>query len=154
LLGKRQTMTRRVIVAVALLAGLSVAINAAAQSGDGSLRGVVKDEQGAVMPGATVTATSPELLTPAAGTCEADGSYRLSNLPPGTYTLTAELSGFRTVRKEGILLRAGATFQVDFTLAVGAVEETITVTGESPMLEVTKPSNVLNIDAAFQKEVP
>jgi len=130
-------MTRTLIVALALLAGLSIAIDAGAQSGDGSLRGVVKDEQGAVMPGTTVTATSPELLTPAAATCEADGSYRLSNLPPGTYTLTAELSGFRSVRKEGILLRAGANFQVDFSLAVGAIEETVTVTGESPMLEVT-----------------
>jgi len=125
-----------------------------AQSGDGSLRGLVKDEQGAVMPGATVTATSPALLTPAASTCEADGSYRLSNLPPGTYTLTAELSGSRSVRKESILLRAGANFQVDFVLAVGSITETITVTGESPMLEVTKPSNVLTIDASFQKEVP
>ena len=150
-------MTRRLIetlVLLAVLLALSVGADAAAQSGDGSLRGLVKDEQGAVMPGVTVTATSGELLTPAAATSEADGSYRLPNLPPGTYTLTAELSGFRSVRKEGILLRAGANFQVDFTLAVGALEETITVTGESPMLEVTKPSNVLNIDASFQKEVP
>src|SRR5207249_9065137 len=53
-----------------------------------------------------------------------------------------------------ILLRAGANFEVDFTLSVGALEETITVRGESPMLEVTKPSNVLNIAADFQKEVP
>ncbi len=133
---------------------LSNARDATAQSGDGSLRGVVKDDQGAVMPGATVTATSPELLTPLAVTCEADGSYRVSNLPPGTYTLVAELAGFKTVRKEGILLRAGANFEVDFTLSVGQIEETITVRGESPMLEVTKPSNVLNIDADFQKEVP
>jgi len=67
-------MTRRLIVALAVLAGLSVAIDVAAQSGDGSLRGLVKDEQGAVMPGVTVTAKSGELLTPAAATSEADGS--------------------------------------------------------------------------------
>ncbi len=78
----------------------------------------------------------------------------MSNLPPGTYTVTAELSGFRGVHKEGILLRAGANFEVDFALTVGSIEESITVTGESPMLEVTKPSNVLNIDADFQKTVP
>ena len=59
---------------------------------------------------AVLTATSPELLTPVSVTCEADGSYRVSNLPPGRYTLAAELSGFRTVRKEGILLRAGAKY--------------------------------------------
>jgi len=103
-------VTRRRIVALALLAGLSVAIDAAAQSGDGSLRGVVKDEQGAVMPGVTVTATSPDLLTPAAATCEADGSYRVYKVPPGTYVLVAELAGCKTVRKEGILLRNGANF--------------------------------------------
>src|ERR1700733_12719937 len=147
-------MTRRLIVTLVLLLGVTIASNAIAQSGDGSLRGQVKDEQGAVMPGVTITATSRELLTPAVATSEADGSYRLSNLPPGTYTLTAELSGFKSVHNEGILLRAGANFQVDFNLTVGSLEESITVTGESPMLEVTKPSNVLNIDASFQQEGP
>src|SRR5256885_684709 len=122
-----ETMTRRLIVTLVLLLDLCVAASAAAQSGDGSLRGLVKDEQGAVMPGVTVTAASLELLTPAGATTEADGSYRLSNLPPGTYALTAELSGFRSVRKEGILLRAGANFQVDFRLTVGSLEAPVTV---------------------------
>ena len=62
-------MTRRLILILVLLPGLFVAAQAAAQSGDGSLRGMVKDEQGAVMPGVTVTATSLELLTPAVATC-------------------------------------------------------------------------------------
>ena len=56
--------------------------------------------------------------------------------------------------REGIQLRAGSTFQVDVAMAIGALEETITVSGDSPMLEVSRPSNVLNIDAEFQKEVP
>ena len=82
-------MTRRRIVALALLAGLSVAIDAAAQSGDGSLRGVVKDEQGAVMPGVAVTATSPDLLTPAAATITRLGHATVAGkvailLPGGT----------------------------------------------------------------------
>ena len=127
---------------------------AAAQGGDGSLRGMVKDEQGAAMPGVTVTLTGPGLLAPSTTVTESDGSYRLINLPPGTYVLTAELTGFSTFRREGIVLRAGANFQVDVTMTLGALQETITVTGETPMLEVSRPSNVLNIDAEFQKAVP
>jgi hypothetical protein len=127
---------------------------AAAQGGDGSLRGAIKDDQGAVMPGVTVTATSAALINPSVTVTESDGTYRLVNLPPGTYTLQAELPGFTTFRREAILLRAGANFQVDITMTLGALQETITVTGDSPMLEVSKPSNVLNIDAEFQKQVP
>ena len=144
----------RRVFGVALLVCLVIPSLAAAQGGDGSLRGAIKDDQGAVMPGVTVTATSPVLITPSVTVTESDGTYRLVNLPPGAYVLQAELPGFSTFRREGILLRAGATFQVEITMMLGALEETITVTGDSPMLEVSKPSNVLNIDAEFQKQVP
>jgi hypothetical protein len=82
------------------------------------------------------------------------GNYRLINLPPGTFTVSAQLAGFSTARREGVLLRAGSNFQVDMTMELGALEESITVSGDAPMLEVTKPSNVLTIDAEFQKEAP
>jgi len=127
---------------------------AGAQGGDGSLRGAVQDDQGGALPGVTVTATSPALLSPSLAISDAVGNYRLVNLPPGTYTLTAELAGFSVFRREGILLRAGANFQVDITMALGTLEETITVSGDSPMIEVSSPSNVLNIDADFQKTLP
>ena len=139
---------------VLLVVGLSWASDAAAQGGDGSLRGVVRDTQGGALPGVTVTATSPAMLVPRTDVSDAEGNYRLINLPPGTYTMTAELTGFSTFRREGILVRAGANFQVDVALSVGTLEESITVTGDSPMLEVSRPSNVLNIDAVFQKTVP
>jgi len=106
------------------------------------------------MPGVTVTATSPGLIAPSVAVTETDGTYRLVNLPPGTYVLEAELPGFSTFRREGILLRTGATFQMDVVMTVGALQETITVTGDSPMLEVSRPSNVLNIDAEFQQALP
>jgi len=125
-------------IAIGLVVGLYLASPATAwaQGGDGSLRGTVKDEQGSAMPGVTVTATSPGLITPSVAVTETDGSYRIVNLPPGTYALQAELPGFTTFRREGILLRAAANFQVDIAMNVGAVQETITVTGDSPMLEV------------------
>jgi len=76
--------------------------SAEAQTGDGSLRGYVKDDQSAVLPGATVTARGPALLTPVSGVTDSGGYYRLLNLPPGTYAITAELSGFSTSRREGM----------------------------------------------------
>ncbi|HXH06934.1 MAG TPA: TonB-dependent receptor [Vicinamibacterales bacterium] len=144
------TLTRRALA----LAILWCAAEAAAQTGSGSLRGYVRDEQGAVLPGVTVTATSPAVIGAVTATTDSEGYYRLLNLPPGEYVLTAELPGFATFRREGILLRAGANFQVDITMKLGALAETITVTGESPMLEVARPGNVLNIDGEFQKQMP
>jgi len=137
-----------------LLFSFSLVAAAAAQIGDGSLRGTVSDEQGLALPGVTVTATSPELLNPRTAVTDGNGNYRLANLPPGTYTLSGELEGFSVYKQEGVILRAGANFQVDMALAIGAVEETVTVTAESPMLEVTAPGNVLNIDGDFQTSVP
>ncbi len=125
-----------------------------AQTGAGGFRGTIKDEQGGALPGVTVTATSPDALAPAEAVTDGAGNYRLINLPPGTYTITAELSGFAVYKREGLLLRAGATFQVNITMKIGTLQETVTVSGESPMIEVSKPSNVLNIQGEFQKELP
>jgi hypothetical protein len=127
---------------------------AEAQSTGSSLRGYVKDGQGGVLPGVTVTATSPNLITPSSGVTDETGYYRLINLPPGDYIVAAELAGFRSSQRQGIVLRAAVNFQVDIVLELGTVAETITVTGDSPMLEVTKPGNVLNIDGEFQKQMP
>src|SRR5262245_1002162 len=126
----------------------------AAQTGQGSLRGYIKDESGGALPGVTVTATSAALIQPTTAVTDAEGYYRLINLPPGTYTLVAELTGFATHRHEGVLLQAGANFQVDATMKIGTLQETVTVAGESPMLEVSKPSNILNISGEFQRELP
>lgn len=130
------------------------ASSASAQTGDGSVRGYVRDEQGAVLPGVTITATSPALLAPVVSVTDESGYYRLLNLPPGTYTVVAELAGFATYRREGILMRAGTTFTVDIQMRLGAIEETITVTGESPMLETSRPTSVLNIDGELVRAAP
>jgi hypothetical protein len=144
----------RLVSLTAIVLTLVLPNSLLAQTDQGSLRGYVKDAQGGALPGVMVTATSPDLIRPATGVTDAEGYYRLTNLPPGTYTLTAELTGFSQFRREGILLRGGANFQVDIEMKLGALEETITVTGESPMIEVSKPGNVLNIDGEFQKQLP
>ncbi|PYQ72883.1 MAG: hypothetical protein DMG01_23475, partial [Acidobacteria bacterium] len=126
-------MTRRSIVPLVLVVSLSAAARVAAQGGDGSLRGTVKDAQGGALPGVTITATSPAMLTPSVTVSDSAGNYRLINLPPGVFKITAELSGFSIFR---------------------TLTETVTVAGDPPMLEVTKPSGVLTIDGEFQKQAP
>jgi hypothetical protein len=148
-------MSRRIgaLVVVAFVMLMSVT-SAYAQTGDGSVRGYVKDEQGAVLPGVTVTAASGALLAPVVAVTDAAGYYRLLNLPPGTYFLTAELPGFSTHRREGIVMRAGLTLSVDISLAIGNLAETITVSGESPMIETTRPTSVINIEGELLRAAP
>ncbi len=139
------------LLAVALLVPTAPAF---AQTGDGSIRGYVKDEQGAVLPGVVVTAHSTALLSPVTAVSDTGGYYRLLNLPPGTYAVTAELSGFSSWRREGIIMRAGITFSVDVDLKLGTLAETVTVTGDSPMIETGRPTSVLNIDGDLVRAAP
>jgi hypothetical protein len=143
-----------VLLATVLAVVLCATGSASAQTGDGSLRGYVKDDQGGVLPGVTVTATSETLLAPVVAVTGEDGYYRLLNLPPGTYSVTAELAGFSIYKREGILMRAGLTLTVDVQLKLGTIEETITVSGESPMIETSSPASVINIDGELVRAAP
>src|SRR5439155_10613047 len=138
------------VVIVSLLASVPVG----AQSGQGGLNGYVKDQQGGVLPGVTVTATGSALLTPVVAVTDNAGFYRLQNLPPGTLTVSAELSGFAIFRREGILMRAGSTFTVDIELNVGALEETVTVAGESPMVSTGIPTKTLTVEGDLLRAAP
>src|SRR3954451_10538163 len=104
---------RKAVLLSACLFSIALSANAAAQSGDGCLRGIVNDEQGAAMPRVTVTATSPQVLWAAVAVTGASGEDSLNKLPPGTYSLSMELSGFSVVKREGIVLRAAANYQVE-----------------------------------------
>jgi len=145
-------MSRKLLLTV--LALVVFAGVAAAQSGDGALVGFVKDEQGGVLPGVTVTASGSELIRPVTAVTDGRGYYRLLNLPPGTYTVTAELTGFSTYRREGILMRAGSTFSVEIVLKVGAMSETVNVEAETPMLDISRPGNAITIDGQLLRAVP
>lgn len=121
---------------------------ATAQIEQARLTGVVTDAQGGVLPGVTVTARSTALIGIQSTVTEADGRYRFPSLPGGTYDLTYELTGFQTVRREGIVLRLGQTLTVDSSLQVASLQETVTVTGESPVVDVTTTA----VGATFDKE--
>src|SRR5262245_250108 len=146
-------MPRTLLVSIAATL-LLASIDASAQTGDGSVRGYVKDEQGAVLPGVTVTATSPALIRPVTSVTDAAGYYRLLNLPPGTYAVSAELQGFSTGRREGIGMRAGLTLTIDIDLKIGNLAETVTVSGESPMIETNRPTSVINIEGELLRAAP
>ncbi|HET9831538.1 MAG TPA: TonB-dependent receptor, partial [Vicinamibacterales bacterium] len=109
---------------------------ALAQGQSGSIAGVVKDATGAVLPGVTVEASSPALIEKTRSVVtDGSGAYKIIDLRPGTYTVTFTLTGFGSVKREGIELTAAFTANVNADLKVGAVEETITVSGASPIVD-------------------
>jgi hypothetical protein len=113
---------------------------------EASIVGLVTDESGAILPGVTVTASSPALqLREVVEISDSRGEYRIAALPIGTYTVTYALSGFQRAAREGVRLTAGFTAKLDVSLKVGAVEETITVSGQSPVVDVasTNPTTSL-----------
>ncbi len=120
---------------------LAVASPAFAQGGGasstGTIQGRVTDAQGAVLPGVTITATSPALLGQQTAVTSETGNYRFPAVPPGTYTLTYELAGFNQVRREGIMITLGFTANVNVELALATLQETVTVTGESPIIDTS-----------------
>jgi hypothetical protein len=102
-----------------------------------SLSGVVRDTSGAVLPGVTVEASSPVLIEKVrSGVTDSTGLYRIPDLPPGMYKLTFTLAGFSAVNREGVELTGAGVTTINAELRVGALTETITVTGESPVVDV------------------
>src|SRR5262249_51204194 len=92
--------------------------------------GTVTDSTGAALPGVTVTVTGPSLQVPSmVGVSDAKGEFRVSPLPPGTFTVSYELSGFQSVKRDGVRLALGFTATLDQTMGLGTVQETVTVSG-------------------------
>ena len=145
------------MVPFALALGLvAIGSQAAAQSlASGSLSGRVSDESGATMPGVTVTLTSPALQLPQLlATTAADGAYRFVDLPPGLYRIRYELSGFTTVVREEVRLNVGFAARIDITLKVGSLEESVTVSGQSPVIDVTTTSGSTNFTKETLQTIP
>jgi hypothetical protein len=127
-------------VLVRLLLGGFVATTAPvalAQQGTSEIRGRVSDEQGGVLPGVAIVVTNEESGVFREVSSTADGTYFLSQMIPGRYRVSARLSGFRNFEHRGVILEIGKTLTLDLSLTVGAVEETVTVTGDTPLVDLT-----------------
>ena len=126
-----------------------------AQAATGSIAGVVRDTSGAVMPGVTVEAASPALIERVRTVVtDAAGAYRIVELRPGTYTVSFTLPGFTTVRREGIELTTSFTAAVNAELRVGSVEETITVTGETPVVDISSARQQTTVSREVLDAIP
>src|SRR5512138_332549 len=126
---------------------LALGTTAAAQQAPSGIAGVVKDASGGVLPGVTVEAASPVLIEKTRTvTTDGAGNYRIENLRPGSYTVTFTLTGFSTIKRDGVDVSGTATTSTDATLRVGAVAETITVTGETPLVDVTSTKKEVVLD--------
>jgi carboxypeptidase family protein len=131
-------MLRRASIAALLLALACMATPAMAQTTNGVIAGIVSDAQGGVLPGVTVTARNADTGAMRNITTEGDGRFRLAGLNPGRYELKAELQGFGTVTVPDITVAVGSETTRNLTLQVQGLQESVTVTGEAPVIEVTK----------------
>jgi len=108
--------------------------------------GQVKDESGGVLPGVTVEASSPALIEKVkTAVTDEQGRYRIVDLRPGTYKVTFTLTGFNTLSRDGLQLSADQTLNLNADMKVGSLSETITVSGQTPQVDVQQASRVTNI---------
>ena len=130
-------MSRQRIAAVAFFALASCLWLPAAALAQSAIAGVVRDSSGGVLPGVTVEASSPALIEKVkTATTNESGQYRIVDLRPGIYTVTFTLTGFTTVKRDGIELEANFTAPINVDMRIGTLEESIVVTGESPIVDV------------------
>ena len=129
--------TKRLLLSNVLLLAIGVLVphTAFAQTGAASLTGIVTDQSGAAVPGATVTATSQTTNVNYTAISNDTGNYTITSLPVGTYVLKAELAGFKTAATKPIEVEAKQIVRLDFKLELGAIEETVQVIGQSPVLQ-------------------
>jgi hypothetical protein len=127
---------------------------AAAQQGSAELRGRVTDAQGGAVPGATVTVRNQESGMFRQVVSSADGSYFISGVTPGTYELTTELSGFKKYSRRDLRLEIGKTTTLDIRLELGTVQEEVTVSAESPLVDVTSTEVGGRIDSRELTDLP
>lgn len=131
--------------AVVLLAVL-LAGSALAQSTTGSFQGTITDPSGAALPGATVTIANPETSFVRTTVANGSGHYDAPLLPPGRYTVSAELAGFKKLQKTGLVLQVNQNARVDFRLELSAVEESVQVTAEAPLVDTQDSSQRQIVD--------
>lgn len=139
---------------LALVAVLATSVFASAQSQTGEIFGKAVDQSGGVLPGVTVTLTGPVLLQPLTAVTSETGTYQFPRLEIGVYTVKFELAGFKTVVNEGIRVTVGFSAQVNAQLGVSTVQETITVTGQSPIVDTKETGTKQTFTNELLQSIP
>src|SRR5688572_24522366 len=138
-----------------VFAGFLTLLPSVAFAQEGQIAGIVRDTQGGVMPGVLVEVTSPALIEKTrSATSDDGGQYRITNLPVGTYTVTFTLEGFSQQQRENIVLTTGFTAPVNAVMAVGQRSETVTVTAESPVVDIQNARQVAAFEGEAIRELP
>jgi len=139
-----------------LILCLSIGLTTAvfAQRRTGSIKGTIADEEGNVLPGVSVTATSDVMMGAKSYVTTETGAFRFPALPPGHYTVTAELPGFKTVKRSEIIIRLGMTVTIDVTMEMTTIEEEVTVTAASPVVDVEQTKIAVIMDSELLKNIP
>jgi hypothetical protein len=146
--------TMRGLMAACVVVGVLVSVPSTVLA-QASLTGIVRDTSGGVLPGVTVEAASPVLIERVrSAVSDGAGQYRIIDLRPGTYTVTFTLPGFGAVRREGIVLEGTFTATVNAELSIGNIAETITVSGESPIVDVQSVRRQTVVDSATIDAIP
>jgi hypothetical protein len=147
-------MKARFTSLLAVVALLSAATPGLAQVQTGDIFGRVTDTSGAVLPGVTVTLSGPALLQPLTAITAESGAFQFPRIPIGTYTVKFDLPGFKTLVREDIAVQIGFNAQVNAQLEITAVQETVTVTGESPIVDTRSSVEQTTFDLAKLQSIP
>src|SRR5437867_7138486 len=147
-------MRSRFVVFALTMLGWSWTASAAAQVSTATVNGVVTDESRAVLPGATVTATDLQTGRTYTAVTDDRGAYQLVFLPPGTYRVQADLSGFATSQVPKVELLVGQNATIAFPMKLAEVQESVTVTGESPLVVATSLQIAGNVDRREMEALP
>ena len=141
------------ILTIACFLFLPVSRSFAAET-TANIIGTVKDDNGSPLPGATVTAVNADTNLTRTATTDEGGEYRLALLPPGTYSLSAEITGFAKEIRKGIILTLGKEISIEFALKLSSAAETVEVTAETPLVDTTKSDIAATVDQTSIKSLP
>src|SRR5689334_10495580 len=138
----------------AMFIGLGLAVSAYAQVTTATIQGLVLDSSGAVVPGAEVTVASQHSVRRETVLTDARGEFTVTFLPTGSYSITISMQGFKTYSDASIVLVAGQEVRRDFTLAIGSAAETISVSGQAPLVNAVSAQQDVNMSEQMVRELP
>src|SRR4051812_350531 len=149
-----ENMGKRLRMLLGALWLVVFAISAFAQETTGGVRGTVKDPQGAVISGATVTVAGPALIGKRTATTDSSGQYRIEQLPPGVYEISITATGFGTQTQQGLKIQTGALPSLNFDLKVGSEAQTVEVSDEAVAVDVTQSKVQSNVTQEILLGIP